>query len=371
MKKLYIFFILLTAAVLLCGCSASEKTPSENTEFTQSEEENSTYLQNKAYIESCKPLSVFADENSITALLYDENTQKTILARINNQTAVFKEDGFSAACKTAQADNATAVIDYSKNKTVKFYDNSSLTKTFEYDLSPYYENSVLKSFTGNDIIAAQDFAVAFFVDTNEKEYIYYLQSQDNKARLIYEFDRLNPADNEISHIAHLLCLTDDKLYFEGAISESGMTSDNAALAYINIRNGEITEITRERAVSFYATGHTVYSQDYQLNSDDTGSGNIFIYNTESGASHTVKTENSSESLNCKASADGKYLCTVQNSADKSVIKIYDIKSGKAIDSTETTPDYMADMLCIDSENRIVYLPNSNNSDFKNTEKFSF
>lgn len=72
--------------------------------------------------------------------------------------------------------------------------------------------------------------------------------------MIYEFNRLNYSDNEILYITRLLCLTDDKLYFEGAISENGISSNKAALGYININKGEITELTRETAVSFYVCG---------------------------------------------------------------------------------------------------------------------
>lgn len=370
MKKTYIFLILLIITVFFCGCSLSEKEPTEGTTFAQSEEENSAYSQNKAYIESCCPQSIFADNNTVTSLMYDENTQKIILSRINSDTAVYIDDDFSVTCKTEQTDGATAVIDFGKNKTVRLYNNNDLAKTGEYDLLPYYENSVLKTYTGSDIIIAQNAEVAFFVDTNEKQYIYCLQSPDNEARMIYEFNRLSYSDNEISYITRLLCLTDDKLYFEGAISENGISSNKTALGYINIKSGEITEITRGTAVSFYAFGQTIYSQDYQLNSSDTGSGSIFIYNTASGISYTVKTKSPAESLNCKTSADGNFLCTIQNEVNNSIITIYDSKSGKVIKNSETGSDYIADMLCIDAESRMIYMPSSN-TNFKNIAKLSF
>ena len=370
MKRLYIFLILIIISALFFGCSSSEKAPSENTTLTQGENQNSVYLQNNAYIESCYPQSIYTDNNTVTSLMYDENAQKIILARINSDTAVYIDDDFSVTCKTEQTDGATAVIDFGKNKTVRLYDNNNLTKTGEYDLSPYYENSVLKTYTGSDIIISQNAEAAFFVDTNEKQYLYYLQSPDSESQVIYEFNRLNYSDNEISYITRLLCLTDDKLYFEGAISENGISSNKAALGYIKINNGEITELTRETAVSFYACGKTIYSQDYQLNSSDTGSGSILIYDTETNTSHTVKTEKPAESLNCKASANGKFLCTLQNEANNSIITIYNAKSSKVIKSAETTPDYIADMLCIDGESRTIYMPNSN-TNFKNISKLSF
>ena len=370
MKKFYIFLILIIISALFIGCSSSEEAPSENTTLTQSENQGSAYSQNKAYIESCYPQSVFADNNTVTSLMYDENAQKIILARINSDTAVYIDDGFSVTCKTEQTDGATAVIDFGKNKTARLYDNNNLEKTDVYDLSPYFENSVLKTYTGRDIIISQNAEIAFFVDTNEKQYLYYLQSPDSTARAIYEFNRLSYSDNEISYIAQLLCLTDDKLYFEGAISENGISSNETALGYININNGEITELTRETAVSFYACVKIIYSQDYQLNSSDTGSGSIFIYDTETNTSHTVKTEKPAESLNCKASANGKFLCSLQNGSNNSIIIIYNTKSGKVIKSAETTPDYIADILCIDGESRTIYMPNSN-TNFKNISKLSF
>ena len=88
MKRLYIFLILIIISALFFGCSSSEKAPSENTTLTQSENQNSVYSQNKAYIESCYPQSIFADNNTVTSLMYDENAQKIILARINRQRSV-------------------------------------------------------------------------------------------------------------------------------------------------------------------------------------------------------------------------------------------------------------------------------------------
>lgn len=377
-NKIFAILFIIFLLIIMSSCSTGENKKNPDSNYTSEiitsaisteNTEDVEYEKKLSLLKECITLNYYIDNNIMTGIYYNQDSDKIFLATIAKKQILISNDELSATTELVPLNNSFALIDYGPQKKIQIF-QTNLDLVNEFDLTNYYKNSRTKNYFPGEIILSKDGkTICFFVSTIEKDIIYSFDN-NNSPRIIYEFNKSKAIDNEVSGISRLLCINNSKIYFEGSALKNGITSNIAVLGYINLDDLKIYEILKKSNASYYADGLFIYSQDYQISNQDVGSGQISIIDSRNGNISDVATTRKYESLNCLVSINGNYCCTFEENENSTLINIYNIKSKTLIKSVSTNLDVTKNTVFIDEKNKVLYI-SSSTAKLKCIEKFKF
>lgn len=376
-NKIRIILFIMLSLIILSGCSI-DKNPDKTTSNYSAEETTSSittesskeieYEQKLSFLKESITIDYYIDNDTMVGIFYNSDSDKVFLATITEKLIFISNDELSATTELVPLNNSFALIDYGSQKNIKtFRYNSELQNVF--DLTNYYKNSRIRSYSPGEIIISQDGqTICFLVSTLEKDTVYLLDN--NSSDVIYEFNKSNAKDNEVSGISRLLCINNRRLYFEGSTIKNGTTTNVSVLGYIDLKDFKLHETLKKSNSSFYSNGSFIYSQDYQISNQDAGSGKISIIDSLNSNISDLSTTYKQESFNCLVSINGIYCCTFEENENSTSINIYNIQSDTLIKNISTNLNITKNTVFIDEENGFLYISSSSDV-LKYIEKYEF
>lgn len=376
-NKIPIILFIILSLIILSGCSVDVIPPDFNSNYSTNETTSSIttesseeieYEQKLSFLKECITIDYYIDNDTMVGIFYNPDSDKVFLATITEKLIFISNDELSATTELVPLNNSFALIDYGQQKNIKTF-RYNLELQNEFDLTHYYKNSRIKNYSPGEIIISQDGqTICFLVSTLEKDAVYLLDN--NSSDVIYEFNKSKAIDNSVSGISRLLCINNRNLYFEGSTLKNGDTTNVVVLGYINLNDFKLYETLKKSNSSFYSNGSFIYSQDYQISTQDVGSGKISIINSLNGNISDISTTYKHESFNCLVSMNGVYCCTFYENENSITINIYNIQSDTLIKSISTNLNITKNTISIDEENRFLYISSSTDL-LKYIEKYDF